>query len=46
MGHTLGNDPDLREMLQPLDPKKLEAEVNAQIREAIPRLKFRKKEEG
>ena len=44
MGHTLGNDPELKEMLQPLDPKKLEAEVNAQIREAIPRLKFRKKE--
>jgi hypothetical protein len=45
MGHTLGNDPDLREMLQPLDPKKLEAEVTEQIKESIPRLKFRKKEE-
>jgi hypothetical protein len=46
MGHTLGNDPDLREMLQPLDPKKLEAEVTDQIKEAIPRLKFRKKNEA
>jgi uncharacterized membrane protein len=45
MGHTLGNDPELREMLQPLDPKKLEAEVNAAIKEAIPRLKLRKKDE-
>jgi uncharacterized membrane protein len=46
MGHTLGNDPELREMLQPLDPKKLEQEVNEQIREAIPRLKFRNKGEA
>jgi len=44
MGHTLGNDPDLREMLQPLDPKKLEAEVTEAIQESIPRLKFRKRE--
>ena len=43
MGHTLGNDPELREMLQPLDPKKLENEVTEQIKEAIPRLRFGKK---
>lgn len=46
LGHTLGNDPDLREMLQPLDPKRMENEVNEQIREAIPRLRIRKKTEG
>jgi uncharacterized membrane protein len=40
MGHTLGNDPDLREMLLPLDPKKMEQEVTEQIQAAIPRLKF------
>jgi uncharacterized membrane protein len=40
MGHTLGNDPDLREMLLPLDPKKMEQEVTEQIQDAIPRLKF------
>ena len=40
MGHTLGNDPDLREMLMPLDPKRMEQEVNEQIKDAIPRLKF------
>jgi len=43
LGHTLGNDPDLREMLQPLDPAKMEQEVTEQIQEAIPRLKFGKR---
>jgi uncharacterized membrane protein len=43
LGLTLGNDPDLKEMLQPLDPKKMELEVTEQIRDAIPRLKFGKK---
>jgi uncharacterized membrane protein len=47
MGHTLGNDPDLREMLMPLDPARMEREVTEQIEESIPRLKFGgKKEEG
>ena len=40
MGHTLGNDPDLKEMLQPLDPQKMEREVTEQIQDALPRLKF------
>jgi uncharacterized membrane protein len=43
LGLTLANDPDLKEMLQPLDPKKMEKEVTEQIQDAIPRLKFRKK---
>jgi uncharacterized membrane protein len=43
LGLTLGNDPDLKEMLQPLDPKKMELEVTEQIRDAIPRLRFGKK---
>ncbi|MGI9043083.1 MAG: DUF1003 domain-containing protein [Gemmatimonadaceae bacterium] len=43
MGHTLGNDPDLKEMLKPLDPQQMEKEVNEQIKEAIPRLKFGRK---
>jgi uncharacterized membrane protein len=42
LGLTLGNDPDLREMLQPLDPKKMEQEVTEQIQDAIPRLRFGK----
>jgi len=43
LGHTLGNDPELREMLQPLDPSRMEREVTEQIEEAIPRLRFGKK---
>ena len=43
-GFTLGNDAELKEMLQPLDPKKMELEVTEQIRDAIPRLRFGKRE--
>ena len=45
LGLTLGNDPELKEMLLPLDPKKMEREVTEQIEDAIPRLRFGKKEE-
>ena len=45
LGFTMGHDPDLKEMLQPLDPRKMEAEVTEQIEDAIPRLRFGKKEE-
>ncbi len=44
LGFTMGNDPELKEMLQPLDPRKMEAEVTEQIEDAIPRLRFGKKE--
>lgn len=44
LGHTLGNDPDLKEMLKPLDPAQMEKEVTEQIQEAIPRLRFGKKD--
>ncbi len=43
LGHTIGEDPELREMLKPLDPERMEREVTDQIHAAIPRLKFRKK---
>jgi len=43
MGHTLSHDPELQEMLQPLDPARMEREVTEQIQQAIPRLKFNKK---
>lgn len=43
MGHTISEDPELREMLQPLDPAKMEREVTEQIHQAIPRLRFKKK---
>jgi uncharacterized membrane protein len=43
MGHTISHDPELKEMLQPLDPTKMEREVTEQIHQAIPRLRFTKK---
>ncbi len=43
LGHTLGNDPELKDMLQPLDPSRMEREVTEQIEQSIPRLRFRKK---
>lgn len=42
LGHTLGNDPELQEMLRPLDAGQMEKEVTDQIQDAIPRLRFRK----
>lgn len=46
LGHTLGEDPDLKEMLRPLDPARIEREVTEQIHDAIPRLRFGKKNEA
>ncbi|HZK78573.1 MAG TPA: DUF1003 domain-containing protein, partial [Gemmatimonadaceae bacterium] len=43
MGHTISHDPELQEMLQPLDPARMEREVTEQIQQAIPRL-LKKKE--
>lgn len=42
LGHTVGEDPELREMLKPLDPERMEREVTDQIHAAIPRLRFGK----
>lgn len=42
LGKTLAEDPELAEMLQPLDARKIELEVGAQIEAAIPRLRFRR----
>ena len=41
LGHTMGEDPELREMLRPLDPARIEREVTEQIEEAIPRIGFK-----
>ena len=38
LGHTIGDDPELREMLRPLDPESIERDVTEQIQEAVPRL--------
>jgi uncharacterized membrane protein len=35
MGHTIGEDPELREMLQPLKPAEMEKEILQQIRDAM-----------
>lgn len=43
MGHTISHDPELQEMLQPLDPVKMEREVTEQIHRSIPSLKFKRK---
>jgi len=38
LGHTIGDDPELRQMLRPLDPELIEKEVTDQIHDAIPKL--------
>jgi len=35
MGHTIGEDPELREMLQPLQPQEMEKEILQQIKDAM-----------
>jgi len=42
LGHTMGEDPELQEMLKPLDPEKMEKEVTDQIHKALPKLSFKK----
>lgn len=44
LGHTMGEDPELREMLRPLDPARIEREVTEQIEAAIPRIGMKVKE--
>ncbi|MBA2706425.1 MAG: DUF1003 domain-containing protein [Gemmatimonadaceae bacterium] len=46
LGHTVGEDPELQEMLRPLDPSRMEREVTDQIHAAIPRLRMGKKAKG
>lgn len=43
LGHRLGEDPELAEMLRPLEPERIERELNEQIRSAVSR---RRKEHG
>jgi uncharacterized membrane protein len=35
LGHTIGEDPELREMLQPLQPQEMEKEILQQIKQAM-----------
>lgn len=38
LGHTIGEDPELRAMLRPLDPELIEKEVTDQLHDALPKL--------
>jgi uncharacterized membrane protein len=42
LGHTLSKDPELEQMLEPLDPQEMERELTEQIRDAIPNVKLRR----
>ena len=42
---TLADDPELRAMLEPLDPKKMEADLAEQISAAMPEFQLRRKKE-
>jgi len=35
LGHRMGDDPELRDMLEPLKPEEMEKELMLQIREAM-----------
>jgi uncharacterized membrane protein len=43
LGQRIGEDPELRAMLEPLDPGRIERELMDQIEDAIPRLRTNKK---
>jgi uncharacterized membrane protein len=43
MNLTLADDPELRAMLEPLDPKKMEADLAEQISASMPEIQLRKR---
>lgn len=43
LGHTLARDPELEQMLEPLDPQEMERDLTEQIRDAIPNVRLRKR---
>jgi uncharacterized membrane protein len=45
LGHTLAQDPELEKMLEPLDPQEMERDLTEQIREAIPNIRLKKRQE-
>jgi uncharacterized membrane protein len=45
LGHTLAQDPELEKMLEPLDPQEMERDLSEQIREAIPNIRLKKRQE-
>jgi uncharacterized membrane protein len=45
LGLQLADDPELRVMLEPLDPKKIESDLTDQISASMPQFKLRKRKE-
>ena len=45
MNLTLADDPELRAMLEPLDPKRMEADLAEQISASMPEFRLRRKKE-
>jgi uncharacterized membrane protein len=43
LGLVLADDPELKAMLEPLDPKKMEADLTDQIRASMPHFQIRRK---
>jgi uncharacterized membrane protein len=43
---TLADDPELRAMLEPLDPKRMEADLAEQISASMPQFQLRKRKDG
>jgi uncharacterized membrane protein len=43
---ALADDPELRAMLEPLDPKQMEQDLAEQISAAMPQFQLRKKKDG
>ena len=46
LGLALADDPELRVMLEPLDPRKIESDLTEQINAAMPEFKLRKRKEA
>ena len=45
LGLQLADDPELRTMLEPLDPKKIESDLTEQINASSPHFRLRKRKE-
>jgi uncharacterized membrane protein len=45
LGLALADDPELRVMLEPLDPRKMESDLTEQINAAMPEFKLRKRKD-
>ena len=46
LGLKMADDPELKAMLEPLDPKKMEADLAEQIRASMPQFQLRKNKEA